>query len=692
MDFNFKKINRLKAVITFILVVIAVLSVYIFTDIFNKIENRLIDFRASLSTDSGLFSHKFNPANENIVILSINDLTQYEASRSSELNLTRWPWSRKVWADVINYLERQQPKMIIVDLNFSNYEDLALNHSSADIILSNTLWGYNNVILATALRTPYESTGNMVSAKILDNFDNPYFPARKSLNPNISDQKMDNNISYYSHTPIPDIFTRNTTMAVTNIKTGQKNGIIKYSQPVYKLLKGNKTYYLPSIPLAALIKYVGDDKLSYQNNAFILKNHKIPVNEYGQVLINWHGGDNTYTDIPINAVLLSMVRGSRYFEYEKQQVPLTYFKDKIILIAQTQTGTETHNTPTAQDMPDAQIKATIIDNYINDGDITSVKKRTFAKHLSLPKTVFLTAVFCAAIIFVIVIATNTLLAFLNSFLLILIYCWLSIILFCHPRFHLILDMAIPLYAMSVTLILTYILKVHHEFKKRKKIEKIFGNLVSEKVLKQLVHKPHKLNLKAGLQKVTIMSCNIFNNIEITELIKPEDYIELINKAFSTIENIIFKYNGTINRFVGNSVLVYWGYPIHSRKDTENALRAAIEIQDAIKKFNEKFSSELCIPEEEKSIFIDVKIAINTGTALIGQVGSRNVSDFTLLGDTVDIIEKIENVCIEFNKEILVTEETLKDLDLPAHVISAGQIRVKNCDEKIKIYELKGFEQ
>ena len=279
---------------------------------------------------------------------------------------------------------------------------------------------------------------------------------------------------------------------------------------------------------------------------------------------------------------------------------------------------------------------------------------------------------------------------MNSFLLVLIYCWLSIVLFCHPRFHLILDMALPLYCMGITLILTYILKVHHEFKKRKKIEKIFGNLVSEKVLKQLINKPHKLNLKAGLQKVTIMSCNIFNNIEISDVIRPEDYIELINRAFGTIENIIFKYNGTINRFVGNSVLVYWGYPIHSRKDTENALHAALEIKKAIKKFNKEFLDELCAPEEEKNIFIDVKIAINTGTALIGQIGSRDVSDFTLLGDTVDIIEKIENVGIEFDKKILVTEESLKNLDKPAYTVPAGQIRIKNSDEKIKIFELKGM--
>lgn len=688
MNLNISKINRLKTVITIIIIFFAALSIYAFKDIFNRIEDKLTDVRASLSTDSGLYSHRFKAADDNIVIVSINDLTQYEAARSSELNLTRWPWSRKVWANVIDFLEKQNPKMIIMDLNFSNYEDLALNWSSADTILSNTLNKYNNIILSTALRVPYSDTTDMISAKILDNFDNPYKPASTSLDVRIPDEATENKISYYSHTPIPDMFTQNTTMAVTNLENGEKGSIIKHSQPVYKLIKGNKTYYLPSLGFAAMLKYIGSDDVTYQDGAFTVKNQKIPVDKNGQTIINWHANYGPYTDIPINALLLSMVRGTNHFEYDNREIPLDFFKDKIIIIAQTQLSSETHNTPVAKDMPDAQIKATIIDNYINDGNITATMKRQFAKTLPLYQTVLLTALFCTAIIFVIVIATNMLLAFMNSFLIILIYCWFSVLIYCNPRFHVLTEMAIPLYCMAVTLVLTYILKVHHEYKKRKKIEKIFGNLVSENVLKQLVNKPHKLNLKAGLQKVTVMSCNIYNNVEISDVIKPEDYIELINKAFNTIEHIIFKYNGTINRFIGNSVLVYWGYPIHSRKDTENALKAAVEIQKEIKKFNEKYLNDICLPAEENRIYIDVKIAVNTGTALIGQIGSRNESDFTLLGETVDIIEKIEDVCKEFNKDILITEQTIDDLDQEPDVVFAGQIRLKNSDEKIKIFELR----
>ena len=701
MNFKVEYINKLKITITLILIILISAFAYLFKDVFNYFENKFIDFRSYLSTDGGIYSSKFKSADKDIVILSINDLTQYEAARSSELNLTRWPWSREVWAKVINFLEKQNPKLLVIDLNFSNYEELSRNYTSPDMMLADALGYYNNIILATALRTPYSETANYDSSKILDNFDNPYSPSSDSLNMFIEDENMDKNISYYSHTPIPNIFTNSTTMAVTNlVTTHNKEENIRYSQPVYKLIKGNKEYYIPSIGLAALLKKEGIGKLAeeipIENNILKIGKHRIRVNNKGQALINWHGHGNVYTDIPINSILLSMVRGTKYFEFENQKYPLSFFKDKTIIIAQTQLNTETHNTPVAQDLTDAQIKATIIDNYYNDSDITNKCKRPFAKHITTYKGVLLTIAFCTTIIVIMIIATNMPLAFINGALTILIYIILSILLFCHPRFRIIIDMAMPLYFILATFIISFVLKAHHEFKKKKKIEKIFGNLVSENVLKQLVTKPHRLNLKSSVKNVTVMSCNISNNLHITDEMPPEKYVELINNVFNEIEKTIFKYNGTINRFVGNSVLVYWGYPIQTRKDCENAIKAAIEISQKIDEYNLSIKNMNFAQYDEQNFeeknptnySFNVKIAINTGNALIGQIGSANVSDFTVLGETVDVVERIENICNEFDKTIIVTENTLNKLDkkIPAEYI--GQIRLKNSSNKIKIFELK----
>ena len=700
MSFKVEYINKLKITITTILVILVGLFAYLFQDLFNNLENKLIDARSYLSTDKGLFSARFKHADKNIVILSINDLTLYEAANSNELNLTNWPWSRAIWAKVINFLERQKPKAIIIDLNFSNYEDLAQIYSSADMQLADALGYYNNTILSTALKTSFKDTQKTKTTKLLQTFENPYTPSNDDLNVNIKNPQIEKNISYYAHTPIPNIFTNSTTIGVTNLVVSEnRDENIRYSQPLYKLIKGNKDYYIPSIGLAALLKTQFNEQpiepIKIENNLLKIGKYTIRLNNNGQALINWHSHGNSYEDIPINAILLSMVRGSNEFEYLKESKPLSYFKDKIILITQTQTNTETHNTPIAKSLTDAQTKATIIDNYINDADTTNKYKRGFLKNITTYKGTIITVSFCLVMIISMLIATSIPLAFVNGTLLTIGYIVLSIYLFCNPKYRIILDMALPLYFILWSFAIAFTMKAHHEFKKKKKIEKTFGNLVSEKVLKQLVTKPHRLNMKSSIQKITVMSCNLSNNLLISQDLSPEKYVELINNVFNAIEKIIFKYNGTINRFIGNTVLVYWGYPIQSRKDAQNAINAAFEIIQKIDEFNtsiqnlrfEDYDEQNFEEQNPSKHAFNVKIAINTGNALIGRIGSSQISDFTVLGEQVDVVERIESICNEFGKTIIVTENTIKEIDSEPNVTYMGQVKLKDSKEKIKIFEL-----
>ena len=108
MKFRVEYVNKLKITITFFLLLGLSLFAYLCADFFIPIEDKFIDIRSNLSLDDGLYSQRYKKFDENIVIVSINDLTQYEAARSSELNLTRWPWSRVVWAKLINFIERQK--------------------------------------------------------------------------------------------------------------------------------------------------------------------------------------------------------------------------------------------------------------------------------------------------------------------------------------------------------------------------------------------------------------------------------------------------------------------------------------------------------------------------------------------------------------------------------------------------------
>lgn len=700
MKFRVEYVNKLKIAITTIFVVLLSLFAFVFKDFFDVIENKFVDFRSSLSTDSGLYSARFKPADKDIVIISINDITRQEVARSSELGLTHWPWSRVVWARLINFLEKEQPKAVIVDLNFSNYENLSSNYSYPDMHLADVLGYYDNTILSTALRIPHSKVKSLLNAKNIEDFENPYNPTSASLKMKIDNPILDRNITYYSHAPIPNIFTNSTTMGVTNLVTYSDRGEnVRYSQPVFKLIKEDKEYYIPSIALATMIKNENLEQFSelipIENNVLKFSKHSIQLNEKGQALINWHSSDNAYIDIPVSSILLSMVRGDKQFDANGTIYPMDFFKDKIILISQTQLGVETHNTPVAKDMPDAQIKATIIDNYLNDSDVTNLARKKFVKKITPYKGYIITVAFCVAIVFTMLIATNVVLAFFNGAFISLSYLLLAIFLFCHPKFRILIDIAMPMYFIVSVFIVSFILKAHHEFKKKRKIEKTFGNLVSEKVLKQLVNKPHRLSFKSSVQNVTVMSCSITNNLQISDEMSPEKYVELINDVFNSIEKIIFKHNGTINRFVGNTVYAYWGYPIQSRKDAQNAVSAAMEITKVIDSYNLSVQKLKFVKGRRKikttsmanEISFKVQIAMNTGDALIGQIGPSRLTDFTVMGEQVDIIERISNVCSEFGKTVVLTQNTLNKLTTDVAVDFIGQVKMKSNNSKIKIYEL-----
>lgn len=700
MKFRVEYVNKLKITITTILIILLSLFAFVFKDFFEIIENKFIDLRCSLSTDTGLYSTRFKPADKNIVIISINDLTRQEAARSPELGLTHWPWSRVVWARLINFLEKEQPKAVIVDLNFSNYENLASTYSYPDMHLADVLGYYDNTILATALRLPHNKFKTSLNSKNIKDFENPYNPTSASLNMKIDSPVLDRNISYHSHAPIPNIFTNSTTMGVTNLITyPDRAENVRFSQPVFKLIKDDKDYYIPSIALATMIKNENLEQFSelipIENNVLKFSKHNIQLNEKGQALINWHSKDDAYLDIPVTSILLSMVRGVDQFEANGNVYPMDFFKDKIILISQTQLGVETHNTPVAKDMPDAQIKATIIDNYLNDSDVTNLARKKFVKKITPYKGHIITVGFCIAVIVVMLIATNVALAFVNGAFISFGYLLFAIFVFCHPKLRILIDVAMPLYFIVAVFVISFILKAHHEYKKKKKIETTFGNLVSEKVLKQLVDKPHRLSFKSSVQNVTVMSCCITNNLQISDEMSPEKYVELINNVFNSIEKIIFKHNGTINRFVGNTVYAYWGYPIQSRKDAQNAVNAAMEITKVIDEYNSsvqklkfvKGKKKLTKPVNSSEISFRVQISLNTGDALIGQIGPSRLTDFTVMGEQVDIIERIGNVCTEFSKTIVLTQSTLNKLITDVSVNFIGQLKMKSNDSKIKLYEL-----
>lgn len=669
------------------------------TSLFKQLELFTYDFRAKIAIDNGPFKKKFKHADQKIVLLNIDDITRVSLSKNPQLKLGSWPWRRDIWADVLDFIEKGKPKMVLFDLLFNDLNE----NSQRDKSFAQSLKKYDNVIIATSLNNPKSlvdiyGTRNVINSQ--------YLPTKQPLIVKIDSKKIDDSITWYSHASVSDLYTKSTTIAVANAIKNDDD-VIRVSQPIFKLIKNGKTYYMPSLAFAGFLKYMGeDDNIAIKNFQIFYKNRIIPINDNGQTYISWHGKGSEQIihrdkvkkkfnkkheliyDIPremvhnypqesIINVLLSM--DGKLSIKDKRYITFDYFKDKIIIIGHTESGTDYHATPVKSIYPGPEINATALDNFINDTIPHGKNVRKFIAEIPPVTAFILIVMLCLLITFIGIISKNAILGFANSLALILLYILICILAFAYPTIRLWIPMIVPLYYSIMTSALVFAFRFQKETAKKASIMNMFGKFVSPKVLSTLLKNEDNLVLKSTRKRITVMFCDIKNFTTLSEKCNPEQLVDNLNELFNEIVNVIFENNGTVDKFIGDCIMAYWGDPIASDDDAYMAVKTALDIKKKVK--------ELAIQNaKENKIIFDVKIGINTGEALLGLSGSQKIMSYTAMGDAVNVASRLESNCSKLNRDILISKSTYEDARSKISVLEAGKINVKGRDEQIEIYE------
>lgn len=180
----------------------------------------------------------------------------------------------------------------------------------------------------------------------------------------------------------------------------------------------------------------------------------------------------------------------------------------------------------------------------------------------------------------------------------------------------------------------------------------FGKIVDPNIRDYLL----KDNIALGgeICEATVMFCDIRNFTALSEEIGPERIVSILNRLFSIAENCISKYNGIINKYIGDSMLVIFGVPVKIAEHELNAFNAANAILTSLESLNRDF-------EIEGLPCLKIGIGIHTGEVLAGNIGAKNRMEYTVMGDTVNTASRIESLCKSYNKALLVSETTYKSL-------------------------------
>ncbi|MCP4104329.1 MAG: response regulator [Desulfobacteraceae bacterium] len=217
--------------------------------------------------------------------------------------------------------------------------------------------------------------------------------------------------------------------------------------------------------------------------------------------------------------------------------------------------------------------------------------------------------------------------------------------------------------------------------RNKFIRDTFGRYLSDDIVDSILESPEGMKLGGEKRKITIMMTDLRGFTAISERLPAESVVNIINIYLETMTEVILKYQGTIDEFIGDSILVIFGAPIIRDDDAKRAVACGVEMQLAMEKVNEK-NREAGYPDVAQGI------GINTGESVVGNIGSEKRSKYGVVGRNVNLTSRIESYTV--GGQILISESTLEDCGPILRIDDQMEVMPKGVKEPLTIYEIGGI--
>lgn len=217
-----------------------------------------------------------------------------------------------------------------------------------------------------------------------------------------------------------------------------------------------------------------------------------------------------------------------------------------------------------------------------------------------------------------------------------------------------------------------------KLQERERLKQSFASYVSSHILDKILKSESPLNLGGERKKVTILFSDIRQFTLLSERLSPEEVVTLLNEYFEKMIEVIFAHSGTLDKFIGDGIMAEFGAPLEDPKQEEHAVLAAIEMQKALVKLDEKW-------RKEDRPLLQMGIGVHTGDAILGNVGSEKRIEYTAIGDTVNVAARLEKATKIMKTPILVSERTyLATKDLFRYQ-DLGMVELPGRKEQIHVY-------
>ena len=436
--------------------------------------------------------------------------------------------------------------------------------------------------------------------------------------------------------------------------------------------------FVPSLAAETARQFLhANREASLHDETLTFDSRNVPVDSDTSMTIRWHADPAKSAGLQYNAVdfdkvvLAAMARSdpSAGISAEKLAQFDAQFRGKLVLIGQTAVGLDLRATPLSPASAGIEIHANALDNLIN-GDFDVVANRWLIFPL-----IAIAAALLGALLDVIrkqTTAAATAIAFIVVALAI-VYAAASA------------GRILPAFATIASLALTYVvltvINIVSEQKQTAVLRTTFGRYVSPQILEHILAHPEKVQLGGDRRDLTILFSDIRGFTSISEASEPEQVVEMLNEYLTRMVEILLAHGGTLDKFIGDAVMGFWNAPAADNDHPRHAVACAIEMIQETAKLRERWMSE-------GKAALRIGIGINTGEAVVGNIGAEKVFGYTVIGDAVNLASRLESKNKDYGTEIIISEFTRERIAGAFETVYLDDVKVKGKEKAVKIYEVR----
>jgi len=571
-------------------------------------------------------------------------------------NAWPWPWPRQIFGIIIDYCRRSGAKALAFDVVFDGFSRWGVEDDES---LGTAISEFANFAGALALSDTESSAADQPES----------FPL-----PGVEIAGLD---TWLRSTNAEGIVFPG--IAAPILQVAQNSAIlgnVRHDPPlpdgVYRQVKLVGVFDGKAFPLLGLGTYLAanrDAQLRIEPGRLTIGDKSFPIDKQGIAVLRYRGPSGTHKAYNAAEVLQAEIRFIDGEEPTARDKDIFKdLKDKYVLFGYTAHGLfDLRPAPVDAEYPGVEIHATVLDNFLS-GDFI---------HKS---PVWLT------IILVLILALTS--AVLSSFFsrpienVVIGVVFLSIPVLLSLGSYIIglwLLFAVQETATITTIILSLVVNYATEGRQKRFIKDAFKHYLSPEVIERLIQNPQDLKLGGERRILSIFFSDLQGFTSISEHLEPEELTAVLNHYLSAMSDIIQEEHGTIDKYEGDAIIAFWNAPLnvpdHAVRVVRTALRCQAKLAEMRPAFKERIGKDMLM-----------RIGMNTGPVVVGNMGSRARFDYTMFGDSVNLAARLEGANKQFGTYTMISQFTLDLLDDSFTVRELARVAVVGRQEPVTVYE------